>query len=266
MVSLFNFTPVVTAHAFYRGKQNFMLPQDTYPAWVILAVETGEFEYALHNEEGISSFGDLVLCPPGTVLKRKALTTISYHFILFSWQSMNESNPHSYIPTGKIQIENKERLAENFVYMKSAEDLNESNRMKRVSQILNDIWYMYCQESSAGMRVSDKKIIDPLIEQATALINEQAFNRNLKLQDIAAELYLNPVQLTRRFFDAVGITPNHYLNTIRIQRVQSLLLESNLTLQQIAEDCGFENGFYLSRVFKKKLGISPSEFRKLNRF
>jgi len=56
----------------------------------------------------------------------------------------------------------------------------------------------------------------------------------------------------------------NYINTIRIQKAQNLLLETSLNLQKIAEMCGYENDFYFSRIFKKKVGLSPSQFRKMN--
>jgi len=55
------------------------------------------------------------------------------------------------------------------------------------------------------------------------------------------------------------------LTSLRLRKAQSLLLETNKTLEDIAEKCGYKNGFYFSRRFSKKLNISPSEYRKNNK-
>ncbi|WP_315373425.1 helix-turn-helix transcriptional regulator, partial [Paenibacillus xylanexedens] len=87
----------------------------------------------------------------------------------------------------------------------------------------------------------------------------------ISLQELAQRLALSPVQLTRRFREAFQETPSGYLKRVRLKKAQNLLADSSLTLNQIAERCGYENGFYLSRVFSKTLGISPSEYRRRHR-
>jgi len=68
-----------------------------------------------------------------------------------------------------------------------------------------------------------------------------------------------------QFTKIYGITPTAYIRAWRIRRARELLLNSNLTVKQIAPLCGFEDQFYLSRVFKKEIGISPTAFRDRHR-
>ncbi|MFE5318524.1 helix-turn-helix domain-containing protein [Paenibacillus sp. NPDC056579] len=56
----------------------------------------------------------------------------------------------------------------------------------------------------------------------------------------------------------------HAFKAARGQKVKKLLLETNYTLDAIASMCGYENGSYLSRVFRSKMGMNASEFRKNN--
>ncbi|MCZ8523462.1 helix-turn-helix domain-containing protein [Paenibacillus mucilaginosus] len=50
-----------------------------------------------------------------------------------------------------------------------------------------------------------------------------------------------------------------------MQRARTLLLETSLTLDEIADRCGYENGFYLSRIFSRKMRVPPSVYRKIHR-
>ncbi|WP_243156780.1 helix-turn-helix domain-containing protein, partial [Clostridium beijerinckii] len=85
---------------------------------------------------------------------------------------------------------------------------------------------------------------------------------SIKIKDFSASLGLSSVQFTRRFHKCIGTTPIEYITSLRLRRAQVLLLRTEDTLDCIASKCGYDNGFYLSRVFAKNLGISPSDYRK----
>lgn len=66
----------------------------------------------------------------------------------------------------------------------------------------------------------------------------------------------------RLFAAAYGTAPMSYLTDIRIRRACSLLRETSLSMAEIALRCGFGDPNYFSRIFRKKIGYSPSEYRK----
>lgn len=88
---------------------------------------------------------------------------------------------------------------------------------------------------------------------------------NKSLQDMAHDLRISPFQLSRRFRAAFGVTPNVFRTRTRIQHARKLLLETDWKTGHIAAECGFENAFYFSRVFRKQTGLPPREFRHRNR-
>ena len=79
---------------------------------------------------------------------------------------------------------------------------------------------------------------------------------------IAEELHLSKQWLIAKFKKHTGSTPIEYLNTLRIQHGKSLLANSELPVYKIAELCGFENVYYFSGCFKKRTGVSPTQYRK----
>ena len=89
---------------------------------------------------------------------------------------------------------------------------------------------------------------------------------NLHLQidvkQLAAYSHLSIDYFSRMFNEKVGIRPNAYIQSKRIERAQLLLLTTNDSLKQIASKIGFENLSYFSRVFKKHAGKSPGSFRR----
>jgi len=263
---LYHLRPLITTHAYHPDKKDFLLPEDSYPEWVILTAEKGEFWYNIKNEEGIARFGELILCPPHTVLKRKAKCPISYHFFLFSWEHIigSEDVETISIPFGKIRVSDHDRLAANLGYIKKASKTQDEYAKLIINHFLLDTWYLYCselpQQPKTTFRIGHE---DPLMEEIASLLKEHAFEKVL-IKDLAKKTGMSPVQFSRRFHAVFGLTPMNYINTIRIQQAQNLLLETSLNLQKIAEMCGYENDFYFSRIFKKKVGMSPSKFRKIN--
>jgi transcriptional regulator GlxA family with amidase domain len=105
---------------------------------------------------------------------------------------------------------------------------------------------------------------DPLMNQALRSIQQRALGK-LSLSTLAKELQLSPAQLTQKFTLRFGKNPMSYITELRLQKAQALLRETNLTLAGIASRCGYDNEYYLSRIFKRKLGMTPSEYRYVSR-
>ncbi|MEV0035540.1 helix-turn-helix domain-containing protein [Streptomyces sp. NPDC050804] len=84
----------------------------------------------------------------------------------------------------------------------------------------------------------------------------------LTLADIAAEVHLSVYHFVRVFRSATGETPHRFLTRFRIESAQRLLSETNLTIEQIAQRCGFAGASALSSAFLRDVGVRPSSYRK----
>lgn len=252
-VGRFMGTPFISAHHYWERKQQFQFKEDRYEQWVVFAIEQGEFRYGISNQTGLATFGDLVFCPPDTPFRREIVTPLTFHFIMFAHE-------HNEIPIGKISINDSNRLHSNYHYFRKLAFHHDPDSMEWKSHNLHDILYIYNGEKKQNQFHLETISDDPLINQAAFIIQKQAWE-GISLKSLADSLGLNPVQLTRRFQNAFHITPSQYLKSIRMQKVRVLLTETDLTLDQIAKRCGYENGFYLSRIFSKSEKMSPSQYR-----
>ena len=84
----------------------------------------------------------------------------------------------------------------------------------------------------------------------------------LSLEKCSEITFLSISQTIRRFRSAYGVTPYEYLNQRRILTAKQLLQNSTLSIEEIATQTGFTDHNYFSKYFKKKVGVSPSRFRK----
>ena len=88
------------------------------------------------------------------------------------------------------------------------------------------------------------------------------YRESLSLESLAARFAVNKNYLSNRFHREVGKTLTDYIRQTRIQRAVRLLERTPLSMQDVAEQCGFSDANYFARTFKKINGISPHAYRK----
>ncbi len=81
------------------------------------------------------------------------------------------------------------------------------------------------------------------------------------VDELAALYHMTPAHFIRSFKEAYGTTPADYCIRYRISKAKSLLVGTALSVGGIAELCGFSDALYFSRLFKKKVGMTPTEYR-----
>ena len=105
-------------------------------------------------------------------------------------------------------------------------------------------------------------IKDKTTEKILRFITENMANPDLKIDDIAQAMGMSRSVLYGKIKTAVGMTPIDFVRHIRIMRATELLRQTDDTLANIAFTVGFSDPKYFSKVFKKEMGIIPSEFRE----
>ena len=85
---------------------------------------------------------------------------------------------------------------------------------------------------------------------------------NLSVAELASRCAMSERNFTRRFTSEMGISPARFVEQSRLQHARRKLEETDYPLQKIATLCGFNSPEVLRRLFQRKLGLSPSEYRK----
>ena len=91
---------------------------------------------------------------------------------------------------------------------------------------------------------------------------QQHLSEPISVDDLADRACLTKSYLIRRFREAMGVTPIQYVLTKKVQRAQTLLLESGMNVSQIAAEVGFSDPAYFIRLFKRHIGFTPQEYRQ----
>lgn len=90
------------------------------------------------------------------------------------------------------------------------------------------------------------------------------YQKNLTLEDYAKMCSLSKYHFLRIFKDITGTSPLEYRNNIRLEHVKEQILETDTAISEIGENAGFSSPAYFCSAFKKRFGMSPSEYRKNN--
>ena len=89
-------------------------------------------------------------------------------------------------------------------------------------------------------------------------------SKKITLSDISWHLHCSTVTLTEHFKKEFGITIMEYVMKKKMQRAEQLLLNSDMSIREVSEACGFPSIEYFSRSFKKHAGLSPYAWRSAN--
>lgn len=129
----------------------------------------------------------------------------------------------------------------------------------KLSALLTELFYELSVTSSQG---SEGQVEDDLVSEIIYKIRT-APQVNYTMQELADETYVSTSTLIKHFKKVTGTTIYQYqLNTKLEMARQMLVNEQQISLKEIAASYGFCDEFHFSKLFKKKYGVSPTQFRK----
>lgn len=103
------------------------------------------------------------------------------------------------------------------------------------------------------------------MEEAARFISTH-FHKEITLSQIALRYGVSTSYFTKKFKVVTGFSFKEYLTAIRIREACNLLVESDLSITEIALKCGFSDSNYFGDAFKKVKGVSPKVYRKVGGF
>lgn len=174
---------------------------------------------------------------------------------------LNWSNKEAGI--GRIKINDNRYFQEiSQLFSKIDLELKSSHFFKEdVATTLLEYLLMKCISAE---KIEVIPVIDQRILNVCDLILSN-LSRNDSVEYIAEKVFLSPSRLSHLFKASLGISLVQWRELQRIAESKKLLYFSNVSILNIAKSLGYEDPLYFSKIFKKHTGLSPSEFRAIER-
>ena len=125
----------------------------------------------------------------------------------------------------------------------------------------------FCEKICAMLAERKEKRSDKFVYMAKRYIHEH-YREKLTLSEIAEHLTISPGYLSSTFSRYMNKTVSDYIAEVKIEHAKELIDSGQYLIYEIADQLGFENAYYFSKVFKKVTGMAPKNYecwRKLNK-
>lgn len=157
-------------------------------------------------------------------------------------------------------------------------DLDGMIPQKEYDSVLDDAYYLYsgCNSLTELFAISLR-----LLERAAAYFTQESgqydtaedviaylkkhFTEDLSLQQLADKVHFSASYLSAQILKKTGMAYSSYLGYLRTEKARQLLLETDLKIMDIAAACGYKDNGYFNRIFRRKYGSSPEQYRKAHK-
>ncbi len=207
----------------------------------------GQITYTHNGKEYVSDKNHAIFLPKGQTYSLRGDKTGAFSLINFSADNFS-CHEFNIIP-----INDTEALCRDFEQIKSLFFL-ERNRAKVISLFYDIIHKLSVSQSAV-----------PGIMQKILRYVEKNYNKpHLTNEFIAKEFQISEVYLRKLFINYCNTSPRQYIIDIRLSRAKQFLETGHVKIGSVATECGFTNQYHFCRLFKKKVGITPTEYIKEN--
>lgn len=116
-------------------------------------------------------------------------------------------------------------------------------------------------KSSNNISGKEEKQASNLVEKACAYIQEN-FSKDVSLDEVSKEVNISPYYFSKLFKEEMKENFVEYVTRIRLENAKKLLKEEKYSIKEICVNCGYSDPNYFSRIFKKVMGVTPTEYRE----
>ncbi len=276
--SIFDVKKIVTLH-YFEFDRSFEFCGEAHDFWEMVYVDKGSVAVMAGDVERVLSQGEILFHAPNEFHSIRAFNTSPNIFVIsfvISSDAMNEfvgfrtvlDKPLKPFISSIITeaerafvIPKNDTEARGLVHKQNAPLGAEQLIKTYLEQLLILLLRGKHKHREASVFPSKANSESQLVRATKKYINANA-NKKIRISDICRALGYSKSYLSKIFKEQSGETIVEHITTIKISRAKSLIRESNYTLAEISDKLAFDNPQYFSRVFKRKEGMSPSEFKQ----
>lgn len=260
MISPFSTCPYISSFVSHVGRwepseqrlhERHTVPRKNY---ALVYVESAHIQYKSEGIEFVAEPGDIVLIPKGLCYENRFLTRGACIAINFSASNSNQYQP----PFCRIPLCHPRETHELFLRFIREYTFKSPGYEARTLELFYAILHRIEQDSKFNRKSYRQR---QRIAPSVTYIEEHFRDSEPDLEMIAALSGMSPVWFRKNFTEVYQISPLQYIINLRILAAKSLLVGTDAGMAEIAEKSGFSDVFYFSKMFRKKTGMTPGEYR-----
>lgn len=207
----------------------------------------GKMTYYVNGEKYEMEKGDIIYLPAGSFRQREAGAEPS-DYVSINFHASDVLPLKIHAPNS---INDEIRLLLEFLDLANANP-SENNPKKLVNVLDALVW-----------QISDNLMTGSKTPLAIEIANYlgRHYRERITLEEISNRTFFSVAYCESEFRKTFGKSIIHYLIDLRVSEAKNLLLETSMPCSVISELVGFEDANYFSRIFKKRTGSSPLQFR-----
>lgn len=237
---------------------------DIKPHHIFHYVLYGSGVFILDAKKYYLKKGDLFYVPPGHTAQ---YYPDAHDPWIYVWIGFSGSRSEDYLKRIGLSIEQPIYHDSRSLELKSlfndlADKYNHSKylTLESLSVFMNILYLMLISNHKKDVLLSSKETHIRMAKQ----FMENNFQFKIKITDIANALSLSPNYLANIFKEQLGISPKEYLTETRMQKASQYLINSHMSIKEIASKVGYDNALHFSAEFKRVKKVSPSLYQKNN--
>ena len=158
---------------------------------------------------------------------------------------------------------NTTALQGNLVFASHYQDINRQLNLATTEQSVAALTREVCELYKDELKENRKTLINPSLKRVIEYIDQNYMHR-LTLENVAKHVFLNKTYISQMFMKHLGISFVSYLESVRIYKAQELLQNTDMSVTKIAEETGYASQSYFTKAFKKRVGMSPLQYRSVS--
>ena len=135
-----------------------------------------------------------------------------------------------------------------------------TSNQKMLAAVVVNLLNEYSQRPEVGLRINQNHYVSEVM-----LYLVRNLDQDLLIHQIADRFFVSRDKLCRDFRNHVHMSIGDFIGVARLNLAKNYLIDTDMTIKEVAAKCGFDNDVYFYSFFKKHTGMTPKEYVKLHR-
>lgn len=244
-----------------------------HPYYEIFYLVNGECTFFLDHNIYQLNKGDLVIIPTSSIHKStypklgsSERYVINFREENFKWldKMLDKGSAKEMLPCGVISVPERRRkyvesLMEKMIFENAGPD-ELSNAFLKLGLCELELFLIRCANYESNV-MKEIDVNNRLMQEVASYIYAN-YSKKITLDELSEKYSISRSYLSKKFKEITGFGFKEYLVNVRIQNACNMLLDTDMTITEIAFECGFNDSNYFGDAFRHIKGISPNKYRK----